>query len=307
VSAAEVAAILVNYNAGPMLRDALQSIADELAGRNWEAIVVDNASTDGSEAAVLSFAPRARLIRNEQNVGFARGVNQGLAQTAAPLILIMNPDCRLMPGAFATLKAGLERRDLCAIVGPRVLDPDGSVQGSARGDPDILTGLFGRTTLLRKILPDLPVSRRNVVSTDMLKHARPHMMVDWLSGACMLARRDALVKVNGFDERYFLYWEDADICRRLRSAGYHVRYVPGAVAVHQGGVSSNGVRAAAIRAFHDSAYLYYVTHVAPGGPRFGIPRRIRRRMKRTLARVILSTRCWWHLRLASGGPPAAPR
>jgi len=291
----QVAAVLVNYNAGPLLRDALQSIADELSGHEWEAVVVDNASTDASDAAVLSFAPRVRLVRNERNVGFARGVNQAIAQTTAPLVLIMNPDCRLVAGAFATLKIGLERRELCAIVGPRILDPDGSVQGSARGDPDMLTGLFGRTTLIRRVLPGLPISRRNVASEYIVRDGKQHVIVDWLSGACMLARREALLAVHGFDERYFLYWEDADLCRRLRSAGYHVRYVPAALAVHRVGVSTKRVRSAAVRAFHDSAYLYYVTHVAPGGRQHRIARRIRRKAKRMLARVILSTRCWVHL------------
>jgi GT2 family glycosyltransferase len=88
-------------------------------------------------------------------------------------------------------------------------------------------------------------------------------LVDWISGACMLARREALAAVGGFDERYFLYWEDADLCRRLRAAGWTARYVPHAVVVHRVGGSSQSVRRLAIRAFHQSAYRYYVTHVVP--------------------------------------------
>ena len=108
------------------------------------------------------------------------------------------------------------------------------------------------------------------------------VMVDWLSGACMLARRTALEQVGGFDERFFLYWEDADLCRRLRLHGHHVRYVPSATAIHRVGQSSRTARTFAIRAFHRSAYLYSATHVAPAplNP------------KRALARAILSTRCW---------------
>jgi GT2 family glycosyltransferase len=292
----EASAILVNYNAGAELRRALQSIADELAGTAWEAVVVDNASTDGSGDIVAEFAPHARLVRNAANVGFARGVNQGLAETSGPVVLIMNPDCRLVPGAFAELRKVLKRRNTCAIVGPCILDPDGSVQGSARGDPDMLTGLFGRNTLLRKALPDLAVSKRNVVPDDPgARRGLDSMVVDWLSGACMLADRRALESVGGFDERYFLYWEDADLCRRLRRDGYHIRYVPSAVAVHQVGHSSRRARAAAVRAFHESAYLYYITHVAPGGGQHGFSRRVRRRLKRILARALLSARCWIHL------------
>ena len=285
----EFAAILVNYNAGDELRIALRSIASEMAAGTWEAVVVDNASTDGSAGIVDEFAPAARVIRNAANVGFATAVNQGLAATSAPYVLVMNPDCRLEPGAVAGLRAELDRHPRCAIVGPRILDPDGSIQGSARGDPDMLTGLFGRTTLMRRLLPSAALSRRNVVPPDALPADAASIEVDWLSGACMLARRSALAEVGGFDERYFLYWEDADLCRRLRSRGYHVRYVPGPTAVHRVGHSSRTVRAASVRHFHASAYLYYAIHVAP---RALSPRR-------ALARALLSLRCWWTLARAA--------
>ncbi len=294
-----VTAVLVNYNAGPELRRALQSIADEMAGEPWEAFVVDNASIDGSGAIVEEFAPQARLVTNHENVGFARGVNQGLRLASAPRVLIMNPDCRLVAGAMAPLLAALNAYPSCAVVGPRILNPDGSVQGSARGDPDMFTGLFGRTTFLRRLLPELSVSKRNVVPDEATRDGGDTVVVDWLSGACMLARRDALEKVSGFDERYFLYWEDADLCRRLREIGYHVRYLPGANAIHRVAHSSRRARSAAIRAFHESAYLYYSTHVAPGGSQRTLDRRVRRRLKRILARGILKARCYMHLRSAT--------
>ena len=282
MSAPHLSAILVNYNAGRELMTALQSIADDLAERPWEAIVVDNASSDGSADAVTAFAPRARVLQNRENVGFARGVNQGLAATTAATVLIMNPDCRLEHGAFGALRAELERSDRVALAGPRILNPDGSIQGSARGDPDMLTGLFGRTTVLRRVLPHLGVAKRNVVAAD--GSGKASIEVDWVSGACMLARRSALDRVGGFDERYFLYWEDADLCRRLRGQGYQIRYVPGATAVHRVGHSSRVVRSSAIRAFHDSAYLYYSTHVAPTAS-----------PKRLAAKALLSARCWLKL------------
>jgi GT2 family glycosyltransferase len=282
-----IAAVLVNYNAGPELRRALRSVADELAGRDWEAVVVDNASSDGSGSIADEFAPRARLLRNVHNVGFGRGVNQGVAATRAPLVLVMNPDCHLVAGAVPALERELAAHPGCAVVGPRILDPDGSVQGSARGDPDMLTGLFGRNAPLRRVMPDLSVSRRNVVTDEATRRGgQSSVVVDWLSGACMLMRRDAFERAGGFDERYFLYWEDADLCRRLRTLGYQIRYVPGATAVHRVGHSSRRVRAAAIRAFHESAYLYYSTHVAPGALH----------PKRLLARALLSARCWLQLR-----------
>jgi GT2 family glycosyltransferase len=193
----------------------------------------------------------------------------------------MNPDCRLVAGAVGALRSVLGQDQACAIVGPRILNADGSVQGSARGDPDMLTGLFGRTTMLRRIMPFLPVATRNVVVDQAIRSGAASVLVDWLSGACLLARREALNAVRGFDERFFLYWEDADLCRRLRDIGYSVRYVPGAAAIHRVGQSSRTARAFAIRAFHESAYVYYATHVAPA----------RHNPKRALARVLLNTRC----------------
>ena len=237
----EVTAILVNYNAGGELALALQSIQDDCADIAWEAVIVDNASTDGS-AAVVETIPHATLVRNVANVGFGRAVNQAVALATSPLLLIINPDCRVIPGAVSTLRSVLDVEPSCAVVGPRILDPDGSVQGSARGDPDMLTGLFGRTGALRGLLPFLPVARRNVVAEDAVRTGASSVVVDWLSGACVLVRRDAFLAAGGFDERFFLYWEDADLCRRLRNRGFHVRYVPGATAVHRVGQSSQTAR-----------------------------------------------------------------
>jgi GT2 family glycosyltransferase len=289
--APDVTAILVNYNAGDELRTALTSIAHELDGRAWHGIVVDNASQDGSAAVAGEFAPAVTLVANATNVGFGRAVNQALAAARAPLVLIMNPDCRLEPGALAALESELRREPRCALAGPRILNPDGSVQGSARGDPDMFTGFFGRSTALRRVLPWLPVARRNVVDVHV-PAGSPSVVVDWLSGGCVLARRDTLAEVGGFDERYFLYWEDADLCRRLRARGYHVRYVPAATAVHRVGHSSRTARAPSVRAFQ-----YYATHVAPGTAN----------PKRVLARALLALRCWWLLRAAGVADAAAGR
>lgn len=281
-----IAAVIVNYNAGPALLEAVHSLERD-RDVDWEIVIVDNRSSDASADAAEKAAPGVRFIRNATNVGFGCAVNQGVRVTTAPLVLLMNPDCTIQAGAADVLAGVLRRHPDCAIVGPKILDPDGGVQGSARGDPDMLTGVFGRTSLVRRLLPDSTLSKRNVV--DASQAVEGSVIVDWVSGACMLARRSAIEGVGGFDERYFLYWEDADLCRRLRAAGFHVRYAPAAVAVHQVGRSSATARAASIRAFHESAYLYYATHVAPGpwSP------------KRLLARALLTARCWWRLRAAS--------
>ncbi len=280
-----VSAVVVNWNSGPYLRGALDALFACMPGRDWDVTVVDNASSDGSERSAEDRGPRCRLLRNARNRGFGAAVNQAAAATAAPYLLFVNPDCRIGPEAVATLLAALGSDNECGLAGPAVLDDDGVVQGSARGDPDMLTGLFGRSSALRRLLPGAAPARRNVRDAELAGAGRGGARVDWVSGACMLARRSAFDAVGGFDERYFLYWEDADLCRRLRRAGWNVRYVPGARVRHAGGVSTRSAATAAARAFHESAFLYYATHVAPG----------RRHARRWLAWTLLRARYLWTL------------
>jgi N-acetylglucosaminyl-diphospho-decaprenol L-rhamnosyltransferase len=275
--------IIVNFNSGGSLARCLDSIAD--LEKDALVVVVDNASTDSSEKTAER-GGQVTLQRNAENVGFARAVNQGLAQTEGEFVLLLNPDCELRPDALDRLVSELRRHPRSAIAGPKILDHDGTVQGSARGDPTLLTGLFGRSTLFTRVFPGSKLARRNV-RFDLMNGASTDNAgedVDWVSGACMMARRDMLSAVGGFDERYFLYWEDADLCRRLRGRGWGIRYVTSAEIVHQVGQSSRTAQARATRAFHDSAYLYYATHVA------------RTPIMRGVARVVLEARC--HLKQA---------
>jgi GT2 family glycosyltransferase len=268
--------IIVNYNSGDSLARCLDSI--EQLEKEARVLVVDNASTDGSEKAAER-SGRVTLQRNAENLGFGRAVNQGLARTEGEFVLLLNPDCELRPHALDLLVSELCRHPHSAIAGPKILDSDGAVQGSARGDPTLLTGLFGRSTLLTRVFSGSKLARRNVRLDLMTGEASSDEDVDWVSGACMMARRDMLSAVGGFDERYFLYWEDADLCRRLRGRGWSIRYVASAAVVHQVGGSSRTVHELATRAFHDSAYLYYATHVAQTP------------FMRGLARVVLGARC----------------
>jgi N-acetylglucosaminyl-diphospho-decaprenol L-rhamnosyltransferase len=275
---ASTTAVLVNFNSGVHLETCLRSISEHAP--SVDIMVIDNASSDGSEAAAASGGPRVTLIRNVVNAGFAGAVNQALAATTGEAVLILNPDCVLFAGALPALESELAQHPECAIAGPAILDKDGSLQGSVRGDPTMLTGLFGRTTLLTRLFPNSNLARRNVRTGDAEHKSRE---ADWVSGACMLARRAALDTVQGFDQRYFLYWEDADLCRRLRARGYTTRYVPGGRVMHIGGRSSESARGAAIRAFHQSAFTYYATHVARG------------RLSRAVAWLLLTGRCRWKL------------
>jgi GT2 family glycosyltransferase len=278
-----LAVVVVNYNAGCDLEACLSSIVGQLTRFDWKAVVIDNCSTDGSEQAVASFAPRVSLVQNTQNLGFARAINQGMAATTAPFVLLLNPDARLLSGAVESMYAELLSHPECGVIGPAVANEDGSIQGSARGDPDMITGLFGRSTLLTRLFPRSALARRNVMTPVASRPGATSVEVDWVSGASMLLRRDVFNQVGGFDERFFLYWEDADFCRRVRTAGSRVRYHPDARVVHAVGRSSRTIRALAVREFHRSAYLYYSLHVA----------RSRWHPARWMAFVLLRARCWW--------------
>lgn len=282
------AIVIVSFNSGEALARCLASIAQHAPLATT--IVVDNASTDDSAALPSLQNPRVELYKNSTNVGFGSGINQGLAHTHADFVLILNPDCALTAGAVERLQDELEHHPECAIVGPQIQNDDGSVQGSARGDPSLMTGLFGRTTLLTRLFPQSAFARRNVRTNDEPNDATQSYSVDWVSGACMLARRSSIAALGGFDERYFLYWEDADLCRRLRNAGHTVRYVPSSVVTHTQGVSSRGVPGLAIRAFHESAYRYYSIHVA------------RNVLERAVAWTILAVRSRWKLWVSGRQP-----
>jgi len=280
-----VTVIVVNFNTGPLARRAVESAAADLTHVDWDAIVVDNASTsDGVEA--LDGLPRTRIIANTRNVGFGAAVNEAARETNAPLLWLLNPDCEVTPGAFRALRETLDAHADCAIAAPRLLNADGSVQASARGEPTAWTGLFGRHSLLTRFFPASPVARRNLPAEDLVNAGVDSAPVDWVMGAAMLVRRAAFDRVGGFDERYFLYWEDADLCRRLRQIALSTRYVPRAIVRHPGGASANTQSAFATRAFHASAYRYYATHVVPSPWH----------PARWLARVALPLRAWWRSR-----------
>jgi GT2 family glycosyltransferase len=284
--------VIVNHNAGPHLARCLGSLAAGLAGLDWQALVVDNASTDGSDRAALDLGVRVRLHAAGGNLGFARAVNVGVRLTSAPWLLLLNPDCRLERDVIAPLVGQLEADARCAAAAPCVTDEDGTPQGNARGDPTLFTGVFGRSALLRRLLPRTRAARRNVVLPEHVPPGVASVEVDWVAGSCVLVRREAFDAVGGFDERYFLYWEDADFCRRLRAAGWTIRFLPGARVAHLGAQSARRQPALARREFHRSAYLYYRTHVAPApwDPR------------RPLARLLLAARSL-ALRLASPTSP----
>ena len=253
----QVDVLFVNYNSTDHLLRCLASLYDASRGMTIHVWVQDNASRDNVDRVKTLF-PEVRLIRNESNLGFARAVNRSLLQGSAPYILILNPDTIVGPGFFEPLLEYMGTHHDVGMIGPRILDTDQTVQGSARAFPNLLTALFGRRSILTRFFPDNPITRENILTSK--SDGFTPMAVDWVSGACMLVRRKTVEHVGPMDVRFFMYWEDADWCRRIWQNGWKVVYFPRSSVIHFAGVSSNKNIFRSVLEFHKSIYRLFEKH-----------------------------------------------
>ncbi len=249
--------ILVNYHSREPLLEVLASLPNGAAELESETVVIDNSPGDGTAEALAARFPAARIIANAENVGYARAVNQGLGATSGAFVLVMNPDCEVPAGAIRILVDHLRAHPRVGIAGPRILNPDGTLEYSARAFPDPFTFLFNRYSLLTRLFPGNPWSRRYLM-TDW-DHASMRE-VDWLSGACMVVRRAAIDEVGPMDEAFFMFNEDVDWCRRMKRAGWAVVYVPEATVVHHIGASRKRTATRVILERHRGMIHYFRKH-----------------------------------------------
>jgi GT2 family glycosyltransferase len=248
-----VTAVVVSYNTREQLRRCLASLRAH-AAVSCEVVVVDNASADGSADAVENEFPEARLIRNRENVGFSRANNQALPEVRAAYVLILNSDAELTPGALPALAALLAARPRLGAVGPRTLSADGTVQVSFG---PALTPLaeWRQRRLVRGVKRRDPAALKQATARAATEHEP-----EWISGSCLLARKEALDSVGGFDESFFLYEEDVDLCLRLRRAGWSILFTPAAEVVHHLGRSTQADPAHARLEYHRSHLRFYRKH-----------------------------------------------
>jgi GT2 family glycosyltransferase len=221
-----------------------------------EVFVVDNASADGTAEAVAREFPAAHLIANDANLGFVRANNQALALCRGRYALLLNPDAEACPGALSRLVAAADADSAIGVAGPTLLYPDGTIQPSRRRFPTLATALV-ESTVLQRWLGDSSMLRRFYVAD---RSDAEEQDVDWLVGACLLVRREAILQVGLLDERFFMYSEEVDWCHRIRGAGWRVRYLPAAKVVHHEGKSSEQVPVTRHFYFHDSRCRYFRKH-----------------------------------------------
>jgi len=225
----DVAAVVVTYDALPWIEQCLASI------RGVPIVVVDNGSSDGTVALVRERFPDVRVVE-EQNRGLAVGWNVGIRETDSRYVLLLNADAWLVGDALWRLVAFADTRPRAAVVGPRLLNADGTLQRSVRGFPT-LWRLATEYFFLRKLAP------RSSVLNSFYAGGFAHDAVyeaEFVMGACMLARREAIIEVGMLDEDYFLFSEETDWCYRFHRAGWGVVFFPGAECVHVGGAAHGG-------------------------------------------------------------------
>jgi N-acetylglucosaminyl-diphospho-decaprenol L-rhamnosyltransferase len=245
-----VAVVLVTYESAEHLRDCVASLPEAAAPHEVELVVVDNASRDDSVGIARSLG--AKVVENPRNLGYPEAVNGGVAETAAPWLLVANPDTLLAPGSVARLIETAEAEPRIGCIGPRLRNLDGSDYPTGRRFPSLLIGAVH--ALLAPVWPDNPATRRyHLANIDRTVPAK----VDWVSGACMLLRRSAFDEVGGFDPAYFMYFEDMDLCLRLARAGWKVVLEPRATVDHVVGGSTRTAPYRKVINHHRSTLRFY--------------------------------------------------
>lgn len=259
----DIAVIVVNWNAREDLRACLHSLSvDAYSPVSHSVWVVDNASTDGSAAIVQSEFPNVHLIVNDENLGFSKANNQAIARSENRYVFLLNSDAAIHPGALEALAAYADDNPKVGIVGPKVLNPDGSLQLSCRRFPSLGAGIF-RNTYLGRLFPNNKPAQDYLMADFDHAHTRA---VDWVSGCAMLIRRDMIAQVGILDERFYMYCEDVDLCERAWQFDWEVVYLPDAVVTHTIGRSSDKDAENMIWEFHRSWYEFDKKRHPDAGP-----------------------------------------
>lgn len=229
----QLSIIIVSWNVSDLLRQCLASLAAQRQALEFEVIVVDSASQDGSAAMVSQQFPWVRLLAQTENVGFPRGNNIGMQAARGALFLLLNPDTIVTEGALQEMYTMMAQHEDIGLLGPRLRYPDGSIQSSRRRFPTRLTAFF-ESTWLEPWAPEAII--RHYRALDLPEGET--VDVDWVMGAAMMVRSVGVEQVGLMDEAYFMYSEELDWCRRIKDAGWRVVYHPAAEIIHYEGKSS---------------------------------------------------------------------
>lgn len=246
--------VIVNWNAGSRLLECVNSVLT--SDIDADVVVVDNDSSDSS-LGVLPDDPRVTVLQTGKNLGFGRGANVGIDAADSAFVAVMNPDVVLLPDALGQMVTFLDAHPACGIVGPKLFDPSGAELSTCGGRPR-LSDAIARKLLLHLVFPFFRFRRVRPVEPSE---------VDWVTGACIVGRREAFTSVDGFDEAIFMYFEDVDLCLRAQAAGWSVYYLPEAAAQHVGGHSSSQAFDRMLVASDRSYRFFTARHLGPSSAR----------------------------------------
>jgi GT2 family glycosyltransferase len=256
----QLSIVIVNYNVKNLLKKCLESIFEYEKDIEFEVIVVDNNSNDHSQEMLKKNFPQVRLIENKRNLGFSAGCNQGIKQSQGRYILLLNPDTELTPGGFKKMIDFMDSKPEVGICAPKMMDKEGNLQFSCRSFPSYLTAISSSQSILNRIFPDNLLSQKYLLKNQDHSQIRE---VDWVSGSCLLAKREMFEKVGLLDERFYMYVEDVDLCYRAKMAGFSVFYFPPVVVVHHIGKSTQKKKLDMLVEHHRSMYYFYKKHHTP--------------------------------------------
>lgn len=244
----DLSIIIVNWNTCQLLADCLSSIAQTAGNLNLEIIVVDNGSTDGSQLTLKQQFPQVHLVENNQNLGFAKANNQALTLSRGRYALLLNSDTIVLPGALADLVRFADTHSDAGIIGCKLLNADGSLQESWASFPTLWSEILGRNFRRRRLVDE----------TSSVYE------VDWVGGACMLARPEAMREVGFLDESYFMYSEETDWCFRMQRHGWKVYYLAGSNIIHLGGGSASRASLTQLMRLYQSKLHFFQQHYGLG-------------------------------------------
>lgn len=260
MSVPKLSICIVTFQAGNYLRECLRSIYTNPPEGDFEILVVDNNSTDGTLEMLSTEFADVRVIRNPANLGFTAPMNQALRQAIGHYLLLLNPDTRIHPEAFNRLISFMETHPQVGICGPKVLNTDGSLQEPCRRGESRPWAVLSYFLGLNRLFPHSKLFGGYLMN--FMDEDQTHAVAG-VSGSCMLVRREVIAQIGYLDERFFAYQEDADYCFRARQAGWQVYYVPEAHVTHYGGQGGSRVQPyRAIFEWHRSYWLYYRKNLA---------------------------------------------
>ena len=259
----KLSVVIICWNDLRVLRECLHSIYQGTHSTDFEVLVSDNGSTDGSVEFIRQKYPEVRVLENRANLGFAKGNNVGIRASNADYVLILNPDTIIHDGALDRLVQFAEKHPEAGGFGCRVLNPDGTYQTSARLFP----------TVRRYWVSALGLKKLANVSSLFLFEEYPRWFgeterpIDWQSGCCVMFRGDLLRSLGGFDEQFFYHFEEVDLCRRVWAAGHPILFTPEAVITHLGGQSVGRFPVRFEIEKHRNRYRYFYKHFGPQAAR----------------------------------------